>query len=124
MPLPVNQIKFFDEFSINDSLEKTSGPGLFRGTQGEIFYFYSDDGEAKYRIDAQILGKWREIAEGTIPADDLHVVEISFFVPKARVRITAASAPLKISVEAYGYPAVYIRESEDPARELGRSRAS
>jgi len=122
MPLSVNQIKFFDEQTINDLLEKTSGPGLFRGTQGEIFFIYAEGNDATYAIDIKILGQWRQVAEGTAKEGRLVAVDVSFFMPEARVRFKPVVAPAKVSCEAYGYPAVYIREAADPDHELGRTR--
>lgn len=109
MGLPVNKAVFFRDVGWSSATEKTSGPALFPGVQGTIFYCRSTV-HGILHIDVQFDDvTWDEIVEVGVPANKLHITDIKYMLPKARVRFTPTTAvDAKFTCVAYGYPAVYI----------------
>lgn len=89
---------------------------VFTSTRGEIFYMLYTGGSAKYVIEVNaLLDRWDKIAEGTLEDDKLAVVDIDFYLPKARVIIypnagNSFSPENQCWVSTYGYPAVFVRK--------------
>jgi hypothetical protein len=110
MTIPVNKVRYFDKFYFKNTNEKTSGPGLFVGVHGVIFHVFSKDQAGILHIDIKVADDWRELTEETVRAGKLHVIDIDFFIPEARVRFAPKVAPTEFTAVAYGYPAVYIKE--------------
>lgn len=108
---PINEAEFFKNHQLGHTDEVTSGSCIFTGIEGVVLFMFSDTEKVNYWIDVDVSGSWRCIAKGRIPAADLHICEISFYVPKLRVRLDAQVEPTRVSVHAHGYPAVYKREA-------------
>jgi hypothetical protein len=113
MAIQINDVIYWDEQSFVNTTEKTSVVGEFRGVEGVIFKFYTDVQIITYRIEI-LTGKtgYRQIAEGTVKADELEVVNIPFAFKAAKVFVTAKVAPTVVTVDALGYPAVFARDKD------------
>lgn len=109
---PVNQATYFKAYKVPDLVEKVTQRVNFVGVRGVIFYIYSADQAGTYSIDVKIAGVWHELATKAIIADHLEVVDVTYYIPNARVRFTAAVADAVLTVEAHGYPSVFIREQD------------
>jgi hypothetical protein len=110
MAVPINRVIYFNDFNFKATTVKTSGPCEFVGVQGVIFFCFSDDEDGILNIDIKVASQWRELTEETVLKGKLHVVDIDFFIPEARVRFTPDAAPTKFTATAHGYPSVYIRK--------------
>lgn len=110
MPKPINKAVLFRRQLFHAASAKTSGSVSFVGVQGAVFYFKADKEGIVY-IDIKIDEDWENLIEDPILADKVHVVDIDFFIPEARVRFLPdeAETTLKFAT-AYGYPSVFIRE--------------
>ena len=109
MPVPINKAVYFRSYTFETTNEKTSGPAQFVGTQGVVFYCKST-GAGILHIDIKVDNQWEELTEETVRANKLHVIDIAFFIPEARVRFAPTAINAVFSASAYGYPSVYIRE--------------
>jgi hypothetical protein len=109
MGLPVNRAYFFRNVGWATTGEKTSGPALFPGVSGVIFYCRSSV-QGVLHIDVQFDDEnWDEVVEVGIVADKLHVTDVKYLLPKARVRFTPdTEVDARFTCVAYGYPAVYV----------------
>jgi hypothetical protein len=108
MGLPVNRAFFFRNVGWSDANQKTSGPALFPGVQGTIFYCRSSV-QGIMHIDVMFDEEnWDEIVEIGILANKLHISDIKYLLPKARVRFTPDVPNGRFTCVAYGYPAVYV----------------
>lgn len=111
MAIQVNEVVYYANQSFNSLGEKTSGPGKFVGVQGVVFYLYSKDQDGYYRIEMRtIAGDYRQIAEGTVSADELEIINITFPLKEARVVFSPVAIPVEFSAEALGYPIVLTRD--------------
>lgn len=109
MPVPINKAIYFRGYTFENTNEKTSGPAQFVGVQGVVFYFKSTEAGILH-IDIKVGSQWEELTEETVRANKLHVLDIGFYIPEARVRFEPKVAGAFFSVSAYGYPSVYVRE--------------
>jgi len=114
MTAQVNEIVFWSNRNFTTAGEKTSSAGRFVGIEGVVFYMYSDDVACTYIIEVNAPGGWRELCEGTIEKAKLTIVDIGFYIPEARLKITPDSPPgtWKLSATAYGYPLVFKSPNE------------
>jgi hypothetical protein len=113
MATQINDVIYWDEQTFTNLTEKTSVVGEFRGVQGVIFKLYSSAERVTYRIEI-LTGRtgYRQIAEGTVNADELEVVNIAFAFKAAKVFVTAKAQPTVVTVDALGYPAVFTRDKD------------
>lgn len=109
MTVAVNKVVYFRKHYFKTVTEKTSGPGLFVGVQGVIFFCKSTEAGILH-IDIKVDEDWEELTEETVRADKLHVIDVGFFIPEARVRFAPKTAEAVFTAVAHGYPSVYIRE--------------
>jgi hypothetical protein len=109
MAVAVNKVLYFKKHRFTTVTEKTSGPGRFVGVQGVIFYCKSTEAGILH-IDIKVDEDWEELTEETVRANKLHVIDIGFFIPEARVRFEPKVVDAVFTAVAHGYPAVYIRE--------------
>lgn len=110
MPLQVNSVTYFGgPVKFDTAAENTSVSGKFVGVQGVVFYMLSSNDYSTYKIEVKVQDLWVEIAVGTCKTDTLSVVEISFYVPEARIKVTPHSTLVEFRASAYGYPAVFTR---------------
>ena len=107
---PINVATFFKNQHIKNTSPKTSRECTFVGTQGQIFFLYSSDEDGLYKIEINIANAWRELADDTVEAGRLTIIDIPFFIPNARLVFEAKAAPTVFSAEAYGYPVVYRKQ--------------
>jgi len=112
---PVNIVEYWIKKNFVAIGEKTSHRGEFVGIQGVIFFFRAATQDATYIIETRMdpNDDWVTLADGTVPADQLTVIDIDFFIPEARLKITPVAVPMVFSAKAYGYPAVYSRLLND-----------
>lgn len=109
MPVPVNKANYFRSYLFEAVTEKTSAPAQFVGVQGVVFYCKST-GAGILHIDIKIGSNWEELTEETVRANKLHVIDVGFYIPEARIRFLPKAVGSRFSASAYGYPAVYVRE--------------
>lgn len=109
MPIPINKVVYYRRYLFETTNEKTSGPAEFVGVQGVIFFCKSTEAGILH-VDIRVDDQWEELTEETVRANKLHVIDIGFFVPEARVRFAPKVVGAVFSASAYGYPSVYIRE--------------
>lgn len=108
---PINKADLFSSFLCEAAVEYTSEDAcLFRGVQGEIFFLLSKDHDSTYAIDIRVGGEWQQLAEGTLAKDELMIVDIAFYIPEARVRVTPSAINARLTVETFGYPTVFTRD--------------
>lgn len=110
MSTPVNKAVLFRNQLFISTSEKTSGPVLFVGVQGIIFYIKSDKA-GKVRIDIRVDDQWEELVEDPVRAAKMHIINIPFYIPEARARFEPDAADTTLrTITAIGYPSVYVRE--------------
>lgn len=109
----VNKVLFWDKRRFETAGEKTSTPGSFVGTQGEIFYMISKGAISTYKIEIKVFDTWEDLAEGTLEQNKLSIVDIDFYIPEARLLVTPKTLDAVVTAMAWGYPAVYIRTPID-----------
>jgi hypothetical protein len=108
---PVNQAVLFEQQNFTAAAAKTSSSVIFRGTQGEILYFFSDTA-GTYVIQIKVANSWRQVGEGKVKVNKVKAVDIKFFVPELRIIFTPDSAPAVLDVEVFGYPLVFVRDKQ------------
>lgn len=109
MPVPVNKAIYFRNYTFETLTEKTSGPAKFVGVQGVVFYVKTSE-HGIMHIDIRVGSEWEELTEETVRQNKLHVLDIGFYIPEARVRFTPETVNTVFSASAYGYPSVFVRE--------------
>ena len=109
MAVPINKVVYFRRYVFETLNEKTSGPARFVGVQGVVFYVKSTESGILH-IDIRVGSDWDELTEETVRANKLHVLDVEFYIPEARVRFEPKTVNAVFSASAYGYPSVYVRE--------------
>lgn len=109
MPVPINKAVYFRRYLFETVNEKTSGPAQFVGVHGVVFYCKATAAGILH-IDIKVGDTWEELTEETVRANKLHVIDVGFYIPEARIRFQPKSADTYFSASAYGYPSVYVRE--------------
>ncbi len=114
--LQTNEILFFRKQGFSSLGEKTSAAGLFVGVQGEIFYLFSEADNSDYIIEIKFDKdlSWVSLIEGTVKAGILTIIDVDFFIPAARIKVTPKSTAVVFTAKTFGYPAVFIRGPGDP----------
>ena len=113
--LQTNEILFFRKKKFSAVGEKTSLAGLFIGVQGSIFYLLSEADSSEYVIEIRFdedVG-WIPLVEGTAKAGILTIIDVDFFIPEARIKVTPKTDAVVFTAKAFGYPAVFVRGPGD-----------
>jgi len=109
MAVPINKAIYFRSYTFETLTEKTSGPAQFVGVQGVVFYCKSTQAGILH-IDIKVGSNWEELTEETVRENKLHVLDVGFYIPEARVRFEPKVINAVFSASAFGYPSVYVRE--------------
>lgn len=113
----INSVLFFRKQKFLSISQKTSSLGRFIGVTGTIFYLLSEGDDCIYEIEILVdkdMG-WQSLTKGTATKDKMKAIDVDYFIPQARIKVTPKSTDSIFTAKAFGYPAVYIRGPGDPS---------
>jgi len=112
----INEILFLRKQTFLSLGQKTSAAGRFIGVTGSIFYLLAEGDDVIYEIEIFVdpdMG-WQSLTKGTASKDRMKAIDVDYYIPMARVKVTPTTLSSVITVKAYGYPSVYVRGPGDP----------